>query len=150
MALLLLIYWLGWSCSTSTLSGSVPENRTAKHLFVTLSDFQEFLTDWTQHGDHVQEEIANWLQGTFLSEPLRDWDISRPGTLLRLRDPRRARPLLLRLARRADRLHRGNEGMVRARTATSFDAGGATPTARSTTSSARTSPTSTRSSGRRC
>jgi len=63
----------------STLSGSTPETRSAKHLFVTLSDFQDFLTDWTQNGDHVQPEIANWLKGSFLNEPLRDWDISRPA-----------------------------------------------------------------------
>jgi methionyl-tRNA synthetase len=63
----------------STLSGSVPEMRTAKHLFVTLSDFQDFLNEWTQTGDHVQSETANWLKGSFLSEPLRDWDVSRPA-----------------------------------------------------------------------
>ena len=63
----------------STLSGSTPETRSAKHFFVTLSDFQEFLTDWTQNGNHVQEEIANWLEASFLSEPLRDWDVSRPA-----------------------------------------------------------------------
>jgi methionyl-tRNA synthetase len=63
----------------STLSGTVPEMRTAKHLFVTLSDFQDFLTEWTQTGDHVQTETANWLKGSFLSEPLRDWDVSRPA-----------------------------------------------------------------------
>ena len=63
----------------STLSGSVPETRSAKHLFVQLSNFQDFLTEWTQEGDHVQPEIANWLRGSFLSEPLRDWDISRPA-----------------------------------------------------------------------
>ncbi|MCP4037292.1 MAG: methionine--tRNA ligase [bacterium] len=63
----------------STLSGSVPETRSAKHLFVRLSDFQDFLIDWTQQGDHVQPEIANWLKGSFLSEPLRDWDVSRPA-----------------------------------------------------------------------
>lgn len=63
----------------STLSGTVPEMRTAKHLFVELSHFQDFLTEWTQTGDHVQPEIANWLKGSFLSEPLRDWDISRPA-----------------------------------------------------------------------
>lgn len=63
----------------STLSGTVPEMRTAKHLFVELSHFQDFLTEWTQTGGHVQPEIANWLKGSFLSEPLRDWDISRPA-----------------------------------------------------------------------
>ncbi|MBW2294390.1 MAG: methionine--tRNA ligase, partial [Deltaproteobacteria bacterium] len=63
----------------STLSGSVPEMRTAKHLFVTLSDFQDFLNEWTQNDDHVPPETANWLKGSFLSEPLRDWDVSRPA-----------------------------------------------------------------------
>jgi methionyl-tRNA synthetase len=64
---------------TSTLSGSVPETRTAKHLFVQLRNFQDFLEDWTQTGDRIPSETANWLKGTFLSEPLRDWDISRPA-----------------------------------------------------------------------
>ncbi|MCH7867549.1 MAG: methionine--tRNA ligase [Myxococcales bacterium] len=63
----------------STLSGSVPETRTAKHLFIVLSRLQDFLTEWTQNGNHVQPEIANWLKGSFLTEPLRDWDISRPA-----------------------------------------------------------------------
>ena len=63
----------------STLSGTVPEMRTAKHLFVTLSDFQDFLNEWTQNDDHVPPETANWLKGSFLSEPLRDWDVSRPA-----------------------------------------------------------------------
>lgn len=63
----------------STLSGTVPETRTAEHLFVRLSDFQDFLEDWTQTGDHVPPETAKWLKGSFLSEPLRDWDISRPA-----------------------------------------------------------------------
>jgi methionyl-tRNA synthetase len=63
----------------STLSGSVPENRTAKHLFIVLSNLQDFLNEWTQNGKHVQPEIANWLKGSFLTEPLRDWDVSRPA-----------------------------------------------------------------------
>jgi methionyl-tRNA synthetase len=63
----------------STLSGTVPEMRTAKHLFVVLHHFQDFLNEWTQSGEHVQPEIANWLKGSFLAEPLRDWDVSRPA-----------------------------------------------------------------------
>jgi methionyl-tRNA synthetase len=38
-----------------------------------------FLEDWTQSGEHLQPEIANYLKGHFLGEPLRDWDISRPA-----------------------------------------------------------------------
>lgn len=63
----------------STLSGAKPELRTARHVFVELEQLHEFLETWTQTGDHVQPEIAAFLKNNFLSEPLRDWDISRPG-----------------------------------------------------------------------
>ncbi len=71
----------------STLSGSTPEIRTAKHLFIELEQLHEFLEDWTQSGDHLQPEVANYLRGHFLGDPqstegakpLRDWDISRPA-----------------------------------------------------------------------
>jgi methionyl-tRNA synthetase len=63
----------------STITGATPELRTAPHYFVTLADFQALLEDWTQGGDHLQPEIANWLKGSFLGEPLRDWDVSRPA-----------------------------------------------------------------------
>ncbi len=62
----------------STLSGATPETRTAKHLFVELEQLHGFLDEWTQSGDHLQTEVANYLRGHFLGEPLRDWDISRP------------------------------------------------------------------------
>lgn len=63
----------------STLSGATPETRTAKHLFVELEQLHEFLDDWTQNGEHLQTEVANYLRGHFLGDPLRDWDISRPA-----------------------------------------------------------------------
>jgi methionyl-tRNA synthetase len=63
----------------STLSGATPEMRSADHLFVELEQLHEFLDDWTQQGDHLQPEVANYLKGHFLHAPLRDWDISRPG-----------------------------------------------------------------------
>ncbi len=49
---------------------------------------------------------ANYLKNFFLNEPLRDWDVSRPRTVFRLRDPRLAGELLVCLVRRPDRLHR--------------------------------------------
>jgi methionyl-tRNA synthetase len=64
---------------TSTLSGATPEVRSALHLFVELAQLQEFLEQWTQSGEHLQAEVANFLKGNFLGEPLRDWDISRPA-----------------------------------------------------------------------
>jgi methionyl-tRNA synthetase len=63
----------------STLSGATPEVRTAPHLFVELEQLHGFLEEWTQDGKHLQKEVANYLKGHFLHEPLRDWDISRPA-----------------------------------------------------------------------
>lgn len=63
----------------STLTETKPELRTAKHLFVTIESLHGFLNEWTQSGGHLQLEVANYLKGHFLGEPLRDWDISRPA-----------------------------------------------------------------------
>jgi methionyl-tRNA synthetase len=63
----------------STLSGAAPEVRSAPHLFIQIEKLHDFLEDWTQTGDRLQPETANYLKAQFLSEPLRDWDISRPA-----------------------------------------------------------------------
>jgi methionyl-tRNA synthetase len=63
----------------STLSGATPEIRKAPHLFIELEKLHGFLEEWSQSGNHLQPEIANYLKGHFLGEPLRDWDISRPA-----------------------------------------------------------------------
>ncbi len=63
----------------STLSGAKPEIRSAPHLFVELEKLHPFLEAWSQSGEHLQDEVANYLKGHFLGEPLRDWDISRPA-----------------------------------------------------------------------
>ena len=63
----------------STLSGIKPEIRQADHLFVEIEKLHEFLEQWTQCGDHLQPEVANYLAGHFLCEPLHDWDVSRPA-----------------------------------------------------------------------
>jgi methionyl-tRNA synthetase len=63
----------------STLSGATPVVKTAKHLFVRLESLHSFLETWTQSGEHLQSEIANYLKGHFLGKPLRDWDVSRPA-----------------------------------------------------------------------
>jgi len=63
----------------SKLSGATPQLRRERHLFVQLDKLHDFLTEWTQSGKHLQPEVANYLQGHFLNEPLRDWDISRPA-----------------------------------------------------------------------
>ncbi len=63
----------------STLSGATPQLKTAAHLFVELEKLHDFLNQWTQSGNHLQDEVANYLKGHFLQDELRDWDISRPG-----------------------------------------------------------------------
>lgn len=71
----------------STLSGTRPEIRSAPHLFIELEKLHPFLEEWTQTGDRLQREIANYLKGHFLGDPaapegrkrLRDWDVSRPA-----------------------------------------------------------------------
>jgi methionyl-tRNA synthetase len=63
----------------STLSGSKPEIKSAPHLFVDIERFRPLLSEWTQDPGRLQPEIANYLKGHFLAEPLRDWDVSRPA-----------------------------------------------------------------------
>jgi len=63
----------------STLSGAVPETRSAEHLFVRLEPLQAFLRDWTRSSGALSPQVANYLAGHFLGEPLRDWDVSRPA-----------------------------------------------------------------------
>jgi len=62
----------------STLSDSPPEIQTAPHVFVQIEQQHAFLEQWTQTSGALQEEVANYLKGHFLGEPLFDWDVSRP------------------------------------------------------------------------
>ncbi len=63
----------------STLSGATPVLKSASHLFVELEKLRGFLTQWVDQGDHLQSEVANYLKGHFLSDELRNWDVSRPA-----------------------------------------------------------------------
>ncbi len=63
----------------STLSGATPELRGAIHLFVELQQLKGFLTEWVESSGALQSETANYLKGHFLSDELRDWDVSRPS-----------------------------------------------------------------------
>ncbi len=63
----------------STISGKPPREGKATHFFVQIEKLHDFLADWTQSGKHLQSEVANYLNGHFLCEPLRDWDVSRPA-----------------------------------------------------------------------
>jgi len=55
----------------STITHTRPEPRTARHLFVQIERLHAFLEEWTQGGKHLQPEVANYLKGHFLHEPLR-------------------------------------------------------------------------------
>ncbi|MFG5777796.1 methionine--tRNA ligase [Comamonas sp. J-3] len=72
----------------SALSGAKPVMKSSEHFFFKLSDPRavEFLTEWTQDGQHVQPEVAAKIKEWFgvrtnpdgsTSEGLDDWDISR-------------------------------------------------------------------------
>jgi methionyl-tRNA synthetase len=63
----------------SALSGTKPEVRSAEHLFINIEKLHDFLNEWATSDDHLQKEVANYLKGHFLHEPLRDWDVSRPA-----------------------------------------------------------------------
>ncbi len=62
----------------SIANGSKPEIREAIHLFVEIEKLHGFLEEWTQSGT-LPKESANYLKNFFLNQPLKDWDISRPG-----------------------------------------------------------------------
>lgn len=59
----------------SKLSGAKPELRESEHFFFTLSNFTDFLKDWTRSGT-LQNQVANKL-AEWLDAGLQDWDISR-------------------------------------------------------------------------
>jgi methionyl-tRNA synthetase len=65
--------------AVSAYSGAKPEIRSASHLFIQIEPLHPFLEQWTQSGGSLQTEVANYLKGHFLHEPLRDWDVSRPA-----------------------------------------------------------------------
>jgi methionyl-tRNA synthetase len=63
----------------SVLSGARPELKSSPQYFVQIERLHGFLNEWTQEKGHLQSEVANYVAGHFLGEPLRDWDVSRPA-----------------------------------------------------------------------
>ena len=59
----------------SAISGASPIEKESEHFFFKLSDFEEFLAEWTRSGT-ISNEIANKLS-EWLDVGLQDWDISR-------------------------------------------------------------------------
>ncbi len=62
------------------------ERRSSPHYFVRLSKYQELLRGWTSAPGRLQPEIRNFVD-KWLSEPLRDWDISRDAPYFGFRIP---------------------------------------------------------------
>ncbi len=62
----------------SVVSGATPVRKASDHYFFRLSheDCQRFLKNWTQTGEHLQEEARNKIREWF-DQGLNDWDISR-------------------------------------------------------------------------
>jgi methionyl-tRNA synthetase len=62
----------------SVVSGAKPVRRASDHYFFQLSAqrCKDFLWQWTQEGDHLQEEARNKIREWF-DQGLHDWDISR-------------------------------------------------------------------------
>ena len=135
----------------STLSGATPEIRKADHLFVNIEQLHGFLERVdADAASTLQPEVANYLQGPFPGRAAARLGRLAAGALLRLRDSRQPGQLLVRLVRRPDRLHRLDAAVVRPARREARRLVAQPGDARSTTSSARTSPISTRCSGRRC
>ena len=61
----------------STLSGTPPVLGEADHYLVSIEHERPWLAEWTQADGRMPREIANYLAGFFLKEPLHDWDVSR-------------------------------------------------------------------------
>ncbi|MFL5387976.1 MAG: methionine--tRNA ligase [Myxococcales bacterium] len=63
-----------------------PVRRSSMHYFVRLSKYQEFLRGWTAAKGHLQPEVKRSIDG-WLSEPLKDWDVSRDAPYFGFRIP---------------------------------------------------------------
>ena len=60
---------------TSAISGATPIEKESEHFFFKLSEFSDFLKEWTRSGT-LQPQIANKL-AEWLDSGLQEWDISR-------------------------------------------------------------------------
>lgn len=59
----------------SKISGATPVLKESTHFFFALSNFTEYLKQWTRSGT-LQDQVANKL-AEWLDAGLQDWDISR-------------------------------------------------------------------------
>ncbi|PJZ51730.1 methionine--tRNA ligase [Leptospira adleri] len=64
--------------SHCALCGTAPVLKNSDHIFFKLEDFQEFLKEWIDAGNHVTEGVQKKLREWF-EAGLQQWDISRDG-----------------------------------------------------------------------
>ncbi len=63
-----------------------PIVKESEHYFFNLEKYHAFLQEWVR-SDHLPETVANKMQ-EWLSEPLKDWDISRDAPYFGFEIPR--------------------------------------------------------------
>ena len=98
----------------STLSGATPELRAAKHLFVEIEQLHGFLDEWTQSRRALAARSRQLPEGAFPGRAAARLGRLAAGAVFRLRDSRQPGQLLVRVVRRADRLHGLDAAVVRA------------------------------------
>ena len=144
----------------STLSGATPVLKTSEHFFFKLSDPKcvSFLRDWIAQPGRLQPQVANkakeWLEGEG-DKALGDWDISRDAPYFGIPIPDAPGKyfyvwLDAPVGYLASLKNYFDSGKAKANGEPRFEEFLADPTRSRSTSSARTSSTSTRCSGRRC
>ena len=102
----------------STLSGATPVFAKATHLFVNIEQAaRRSSRSGRNRGGTCSPRSPITSRGTFSASRCRDWDVSRPAPVLRLRDSRQPGQLLVRLVRRTDRLSGLDAAVVRSSTA---------------------------------
>ena len=69
-----------------TICGSAPTKRTSKHYFFKVSACSEQLRQWLATNHNLQPEVKNYVMN-WVSEGLKDWDITRDGPYFGFRIP---------------------------------------------------------------
>ncbi|MEW6348608.1 MAG: methionine--tRNA ligase [Thermodesulfobacteriota bacterium] len=66
------------SDAACAICGSKPSLKTSKHFFFKLSDFRDFLAEWTAGPGRLGAEVCAFVR-EWIDQGLKDWDISRDG-----------------------------------------------------------------------
>lgn len=133
----------------SAISGATPVLRDSQHFFFKLPDFQAMLQQWTRSGT-LQDAVANKL-AEWLDSGLQEWDISRDAPYFGFEIPGEPGKYFYVWLDAPIGYMASFKNLCDRTPELDFDAyWKKTPAPSCTTSSARTSSTSTRCSGRPC